>query len=226
MESRNVAYSANAEARQQALAINKVIRNTFMLLSMTLLVSTITALYAMASNAAPVNIWVMFGVFLGGPILIHFVRNSAISLPLVFLWTGFMGYILGPILNFYLSLPNGDQIVTTSLGLTALIFFGLTFYAMTTRKDFSFLSGFLTVGALVILAAILGNYFFFQMPALSLAISAGAVILISGFMLFDVSRMVNGGETNYVTMTVALFSNIYVLFLHLLNLVSAFTGND
>jgi len=226
MESRNVAYSANAEARQQALAINKVIRNTFMLLSMTLLVSTITALYAMASNAAPVNVWVMFGVFLGGPILIHFVRNSAISLPLVFLWTGFMGYILGPILNFYLSLPNGDQIVTTSLGLTALIFFGLTFYAMTTRKDFSFLSGFLTVGALVILAAILGNYFFFQMPALSLAISAGAVILISGFMLFDVSRMVNGGETNYVTMTVALFSNIYVLFLHLLNLVSAFTGND
>lgn len=226
MESRNVAYSANAEARQQALAINKVIRNTFMLLSMTLLVSTITALYAMASNAAPVNIWVMFGVFLGGPILIHFVRNNAISLPLVFLWTGFMGYILGPILNFYLSLPNGDQIVTTSLGLTALIFFGLTFYAMTTRKDFSFLSGFLTVGALVILAAILGNYFFFQMPALSLAISAGAVILISGFMLFDVSRMVNGGETNYVTMTVALFSNIYVLFLHLLNLVSAFTGND
>ncbi|MDX5334314.1 MAG: Bax inhibitor-1/YccA family protein [Gammaproteobacteria bacterium] len=226
MESRNVAYSANAEARQQALAINKVIRNTFMLLSMTLLVSTITALYAMASNAAPVNIWVMFGAFLGGPILIHFVRNSAISLPLVFLWTGFMGYILGPILNFYLSLPNGDQIVTTSLGLTALIFFGLTFYAMTTRRDFSFLSGFLTVGALVILAAILGNYFFFQMPALSLAISAGAVILISGFMLFDVSRMVNGGETNYVTMTVALFSNIYVLFLHLLNLVSAFTGND
>lgn len=226
MESRNVAYSANAEARQQALAINKVIRNTFMLLSMTLLVSTITALYAMASNAAPVNIWVMFGVFLGGPILIHFVRNSAISLPLVFLWTGFMGYILGPILNVYLSLPNGDQIVTTSLGLTALIFFGLTFYAMTTRKDFSFLSGFLTVGALVILAAILGNYFFFQMPALSLAISAGAVILISGFMLFDVSRMVNGGETNYVTMTVALFSNIYVLFLHLLNLVAAFTGND
>ena len=226
MESRNVAYSANAEARQQALAINKVIRNTFMLLSMTLLVSTITALYAMASNAAPVNIWVMFGVFLGGPILIHFVRNSTISLPLVFLWTGFMGYILGPILNVYLSLPNGDQIVTTSLGLTALIFFGLTFYAMTTRKDFSFLSGFLTVGALVILAAILGNYFFFQMPALSLAISAGAVILISGFMLFDVSRMVNGGETNYVTMTVALFSNIYVLFLHLLNLVAAFTGND
>lgn len=226
MESRNVAYSANAEARQQALAINKVIRNTFMLLSMTLLVSTITALYAIASNAAPVNIWVMFGVFLGGPILIHFVRNSAISLPLVFLWTGFMGYILGPILNVYLSLPNGDQIVTTSLGLTALIFFGLTFYAMTTRKDFSFLSGFLTVGALVILAAILGNYFFFQMPALSLAISAGAVILISGFMLFDVSRMVNGGETNYVTMTVALFSNIYVLFLHLLNLVAAFTGND
>jgi modulator of FtsH protease len=226
MESRNVAYSANAEARQQALAINKVVRNTFMLLSMTLLVSTITALYAMASNAAPVNIWVMFGVFLGGPILIHFVRNSAISLPLVFLWTGFMGYILGPILSFYLSLPNGEQIVTTSLGLTALIFFGLTFYAMTTRRDFSFLSGFLMVGALVILAAILGNYFFFQMPALSLAISAGAVILISGFMLFDVSRMVNGGETNYVTMTVALFSNIYVLFLHLLNLVSAFTGND
>ena len=219
-------YSANAEARQQAFAINKVIRNTFMLLSMTLVVSAITAFYSMSSNAAPVNYWIMLGVFMGGPILIHFVRNSAISLPLVFLWTGFMGYVLGPILNFYLSLPNGDQVVTTSLSLTAIIFMGLTVYAMTTRKDFSFLSGFLMVGSIVILVAILANVLFLHLPMLSLAISAGAVILISGFILFDISRMVNGGETNYITMTVNLVSNISVLFLHLLNLVSAFTGQD
>ncbi len=219
-------YSANAEARQQALAINKVMRNTFMLLSMTLVVAALTAFYAMASNAAPVNWIIMMVVFIGGPFLIHFVRNSAISLPLVFLWTGFMGYVLGPILNFYLSLPNGDQVVTTSLSLTAIIFMGLTVYAMTTRKDFSFLSGFLMVGSIVILVAILANVFFLQMPMLSLAISAGAVILISGFILFDISRMVNGGETNYVVMTVNLFSNIFVLFLHLLNLVQAFTSQD
>lgn len=215
----------SVSTRGEVLATNKVIRNTFLLLSMTLAFSAATAGYAMAAGAPLMNWLIVLAVFIGGPFVINIFRNSAFGLVLVFAFTGFMGYVLGPILNYYLSLPNGEQIVAVSLGLTAAIFLGLTGYAMTTRKDFSFLGGFVMAGLLVILAAALLNYFFLEMPLLSLVISAAAVILLSAAILYEISAMVNGGETNYIVMTVALYTSIFALFTHILNLVSAFSGD-
>lgn len=208
---------------RSALATNKVIRNTYMLLTLTLLTSAATAGIAMLTGAAPVHWLLMIVVFIGGPFVINSLRDSIWSLPLTFVFTGFMGYVLGPILTMYLSLPNGGQIVMAAFGTTAAMFLGLSAYALATRKDFSFMGGFLTVGLLVVLVAIVANIFL-QIPALSLAISAASVLLMSGLILFDTSRMVNGGETNYVIMTVSLFANIYVMFLHLLSLFAAFSG--
>jgi modulator of FtsH protease len=196
-----------------------------MLLSMTLAFSAIMAFVAMATGARPVHWIVMIAVFIGGPFLINAVRNSIWSLPLTFLFTGFMGYVLGPIVSLYLSLPNGSEIVMGALGTTAVTFVALSGYALTTRKDFSFLGGFVFVGFLVILAAIVANLFL-GLPALSLAISAAAVLVVSAAILFDTSRMVHDGEANYVMMTVSLYANIYVLFLHLLNLFQAFSGDN
>lgn len=212
-----------ARTQSAALATNKVIRNTYMLLSMTLAFSAVMAFVAMATGARPISWIVMIAVFIGGPFLIHALRNSVWSLPLTFVFTGFMGYVLGPIVSLYLSLPNGSEIVMGALATTAVTFVGLSAYALTTRKDFSFLGGFVFVGFLVVLAAIVANLFL-GLPALSLAISAAAVLVVSAAILFDTSRMVHDGETNYVMMTVSLYANIYVLFLHLLNLFHAFTG--
>lgn len=210
-------------AGRSVLATNKVIRNTYMLLTLTLLTSAATAGIAMLTGARPVHWLLMIVVFIGGPFVINALRNSIWSLPLTFVFTGFMGYVLGPILTMYLSLPNGSQIVMAAFGTTATMFLGLSAYALATRKDFSFMGGFLMVGMLIVIVAIIANIFL-QIPALSLTISAAAVLLMSGLILFDTSRMVNGGETNYVVMTVSLFANIYVMFLHLLNLFAAFNG--
>ena len=199
----NTERLAVVRAHESAPSTNKVIRNTYLLLSMTLAFSAVTAGVSMAVGAQPMHWIVLLAVMIGGPFAIHALRNSVWSLPLTFAFTGALGWFLGPVLTFYLSLPNGGEIVTTAMGMTAAIFLGLSAYALTTRKDFSFLGGFVVVGFLVVLAAIIAN-----------------------IILFDTSRMVNGGETNYVTMTVALYSNLYVLFLHLLNLISAFTGDD
>lgn len=216
---------STAPVSQSVIASNKVIRNTYLLLTLTLLTSAVTAGIAMASGARPVHWLLMLVVFIGMPFVINALRNSAWSLPLTFGFTGFMGYVLGPILTLYLSLPNGSQIVAAAFGTTAVMFLGLSAYALATRKDFSFMGGFLTVGLIVVLVAIIANIFL-QIPALSLTISAATVILMSGLILFDTSRMVHGGETNYVVMTVSLFANIYVLFLHLLNLFAAISGDN
>ena len=220
MQPQNV---TTARAPQRVFATNKLIRNTYLLLSLTLAMSAITAGIAMATGAPTVHWVIMLAVFIGMPFLISSLRNSVWSLPLTFLFTGIMGYILGPIIGLYLQLPNGSQIVATSFGLTAAVFIGLSGYALASRKDFSFMGGFLAVGLIVVLVAIVANIFL-QLPALSLAISSAAVILMSGMILFDTSRMVNGGEDNYVMMTVSLFANIYVLFTHMLNLVSGLSG--
>jgi modulator of FtsH protease len=212
-----------ARTQTATLTTNKVIRNTYMLLSMTLAFSSVMAFVAMATGARPISWIVMIAVFIGGPFLIHAVRKSIWSLLLTFVFTGFMGYVLGPIVTLYLAQPNGSEIVMGALSTTAVMFVGLSAYALTTRKDFSFLGGFVFVGFLVVLAAIIANIFL-AIPALSLAISAAAVLVVSAAILFDTSRMVHDGETNYVMMTVSLYANIYVLFLHLLNLFHAFTG--
>jgi modulator of FtsH protease len=210
---------------QGVLATNKVLRNTYLLLAMTLFTSAITAGITMATGAQPVNWVLVLVVFIGMPFAINYLRDSRWALPLTFVFTGFMGYVLGPILSFYLSLPNGSHIVTAAFGSTAVAFLGLSAYAITTRRDFSYMGGFLMVGLLVVLAAIIANIFL-QIPTLSLTISAAAVLLMSGMILFDTSRMIHGGETNYVIMTVSLFADIYVMFVHLLNLFSALNGDN
>ncbi len=217
--------TSTIRAQSRVLATNKVIRNTYILLAMTLATSAFTALYAMSSGVGMVNPWMVLLIFIGMPFLISSVRNSVWALPLTFLFTGFMGYVLGPILGHYMALPNGPQIVAAAFGTTAAVFLGLSGYALTTRKDFSFMSGFLFVGLLVALGAIILNIFL-QIPALSLTISAAVVLMMSAMILYDTSRMIHGGETSYIMMTVSLYANIYVLFLHLLNLFSFFGSND
>ncbi len=214
-----------AQGAGSVLATNKLIRNTYTLLAMTLLFSAATAGVSMAMNLpAPGLILTMVGYF-GLLFLTHKLQNSAWGLVSVFALTGFMGLTLGPVVSYYLSLPNGGQIVMTALGGTGAIFLGLSGYALTTRKDFSFLGGFLMVGILV---AFLGSLaaIFFNMPAMSLAISAMFVLLMSGFILYQTSALIHGGETNYILATVSLYVSIYNLFLSLLQLIGAFSGGD
>ena len=203
---------------------NKLIRNTYLLLTLTLLTSAVTAGIAMAAQVRLINPFLMLIVFIGAPFLIHRIRNSAWALPATFVFTGFMGYYLGPVLNIYLGLANGPQIVMAAFTTTAAMFLGLSGYALVTRRNFSFMGGFLMVGLFVVLGAIIVNLFV-SIPALSLTISGAAVILMSGMILWDTSRMVHGGEDNYVMMTISLYANIYVLFVHLLNLFSL-TSHD
>ncbi|MEM8660643.1 MAG: Bax inhibitor-1 family protein, partial [Pseudomonadota bacterium] len=136
-----------------------------------------------------------------------------------------MGASLGPMLAFYLSMPGGPALVMQALGGTAIVFFGLSAYALTTRKDFSYMGGFLMVGLIVAVVAMIANIFL-AIPALSLTISAAVVMIMSGLILFDTSRIVNGGETNYIRATIGLYLSIYNLFIHLLSLLTAFGGDD
>lgn len=212
--------------RESALATSKVLRQTYLLLSMTMIFSGIMAAVSMAINPGQ-----MTGLLssIGAIALIWLVlprtANSAAGVAVVFAVTGLLGFGLGPTLNYYLALTNGGQIVMTALGGTGVIFLGLSAYALTTRKDFSFLGGFLFVGFLVVLGAALLNIFF-MIPALSLTISAAIILIMSGFILYDTSRIINGGETNYLYATVALYLNIYNIFISLLNILGAFSGDD
>jgi len=213
------------KTRGSALATNKLIRNTYSLLSMTLLFSAVTAGLSVAYNLPhPGLLLTMVGYF-GLLFLTNKLRNSVWGIASVFALTGFMGLTLGPIISYYLKVPNGDQIVMSALGGTGAIFLGLSTYALSTRKDFSFLGGFLMVGIMV---AFLGSLaaLFFSIPAMSLAISAMFVMLMSGYILYQTSMMVNGGETNYIMATVSLYISIYNLFLSLLQLIGAFSSDD
>lgn len=211
---------------QSGLATNKVIKNTFALLSMTLLFSALTAGLSMAFNwPHPGMILTLVG-FYGLLFLTTKTANSAWGLLSVFALTGFMGLTIGPIINAYTNMfSNGDQLVMLAMGGTGVIFLGLSGYALTTRKDFSFMGGFLMVGVLVAFLAGLGAAIF-SIPALSLAVSGMFVLLMSGMILYQVSAMVHGGETNYILATVSLYVSIYNLFLSLLQLLGAFAGED
>jgi len=211
-------------AQSGALSTNKVIRNTYMLLSMTLAFSALTAGVSMALNLPRPHIILTLVGYFGLLFLTTKFRDSGLGIAFVFALTGFMGYTLGPILNMYLALPNGGQVVMMAMGGTAAIFLGLSAYVMTTRKDFSFMGGFLMVGILVAFLAGLGAIFF-QMPGLSLAVSAMFVLLMSGLILYETSNIIHGGETNYVMATVTLFVAIFNLFTSLLHLLG-FASND
>lgn len=209
---------------ESALATNKVLRNTYMLLSITLVFSAMTAGLAMAMNLGHGAALIMMLVSFGLLFVVNATADSGKGIVAIFAFTGLLGASLGPMLNAYLALPNGASLVMQALGGTALVFFGLSGYALTTRKDFSFLGGFLFVGLLVIVVASLANIFF-SIPAVSLAISAAAVLIMSGLILFDTSRIINGGETNYIRATVALYLDIYNLFVHLLHLLGVFSDD-
>jgi modulator of FtsH protease len=212
-------------SRQSVLATNKLVRNTYALLSMTLLFSAMTATFAMISGAAPVNPLISIVVMLGTLFALHKSQNSAWCLPLVFFFTGFLGYTAGPIVNFYLALPNGGEIVATALALTGAMFLGLSSYALISQRDFSFMRGFLLIGLVLIVIASLANIFL-AIPALQLTISAVGVLVFSGLILFDTSRMIHGGEQNYVMVAVGLYLSIYNLFMMLLQLIGVFSSND
>jgi modulator of FtsH protease len=192
---------------------------------MTLLFSALTAGISMTMNMAPMSILVVFGGYFGLLFLTTKFRNSSLGLVFVFALTGFMGLTLGPLLNAYLSLPNGGELVMTALGGTGVIFLGLSGYALTTRKDFSFMGGFLMVGILVAFLAGIATLFF-NVPGMALAVSAMFVLLMSGLILWQTSNIIHGGETNYIMATVTLYISIYNLFTSLLHLLGAFSGND
>ena len=215
-----------ARPGERAPATNKVIKNTFALLSMTLLFSAAVAGVSMALNWPHPGILLTLAGYFGLLFLTQRLANSAWGLLSVFALTGFMGLTIGPIISQYLTaFQNGHQLVMLALGGTGLIFMGLASYAMTTRKDFSFMGGFLMVGVLV---AFLGSIaaVIFSIPALALAVSAMFVLLMSGLILYQVSELVHGGETNYILATVGLYVSIYNLFLSLLQLLGVFSGDE
>jgi modulator of FtsH protease len=215
-----------SRSQSSALAVNKVIRNTYMLLSMTLFVS---ALCAVASMVMQVGQGTGFMLFIGGFIMTFVVRknaNSSMGLLAVFVFAALMGAALGPIISVYmLAYTNGSAIVAQALGGTAIIFLSLSGYALTSGKNFNFLGGFIFTGLIVAVVAMIANIFL-QIPALSLAISSAVILIMSGFILFDTSRIMNGGERNYIMATVSLYLSIFNIFIHLLSLLGALTGRN
>jgi modulator of FtsH protease len=217
----------NRATRTQSavLSSNRVIRNTYMLLSMTLLFSAMTAGVSLALGLPHPGLLLTLAGYFGLLFATAKFRNSGLGLVFVFALTGFMGYTLGPILSSYLSLANGGQIVMTAMAATGGIFLALSGYALVSRRDFSFMGGFLMVGILVGFLAGLGALFF-EMPGLSLAVSAMFVLLMAGLILYETSNIIHGGETNYVMATVTLFVAIFNLFTSLLHLLGFMNGQE
>lgn len=212
-------------SQQSVLSTNKLLRNTYSLLAMTLVFSALTAGLSMAFNLPHPGLIITLVGYFGLLFLTTKLRNSVWGIASVFALTGFMGLTLGPIINYYLQTANGSEVVMQALGGTGVIFFALSAYAIKSEKDFSFMGGFLMVGILVAFLAGLGAIFF-EMPGLSLAVSAMFVLLMSGLILYQTSQIINGGETNYIMATVTLYVTIYNLFTSLLHLLGAFSGED
>ena len=218
-------HNLNTVGMESVISTNKVLKNTYMLLGMTLLFSAVTAGISMAVGLSHGAGLILTLVGFGLLFVVNRTAESGKGLPAIFAFTGVMGAALGPMLNHYLAMPGGPALVMQALGGTALVFFGLSAYALSTRKDFSYMGGFLMVGLLVAVVAMIANIFL-NIPALSLSISAAVVMIMSGLILFDTSRIVNGGETNYIRATLSLYLNIYNLFIHLLHLLTALGGDD
>lgn len=208
------------------LETNKVLQKTYALLAATLLFSGLTAGYAMTTNALPLNPFITLAGYFGLLILTNVLRNSIWGIASVFALTGFMGYTLGPIVNLYLhNMVNGHQLVFMALGGTGIIFVALSGYALISKKDFSFMSGFIMTGLIVAFLAGIASIFI-HMPALSLAVSAAFIMLSSGVILLQTGAIINGGETNYISATITLYVSLYNIFLSLLQLLGAFSNRD
>ncbi|OWP47806.1 Bax inhibitor-1/YccA family protein [Pseudomonas nitroreducens] len=205
--------------------VSGVLRNTYGLLALTLAFSGLVA-YASQQLRLPylgpiVTLLGFYGLFF----LTVKLRNSGWGLVSTFALTGFMGYTLGPILNMYLGMANGASVISSAFFMTALVFFGLSAYVLTTRKDMSFLSGFITAGFFVLLGAVLVSLFF-QISGLQLAISAGFVLFSSAMILFQTSAIIHGGERNYIMATISLYVSIYNLFISLLQIFGIMGSDD
>ena len=214
-----------AQGASRAVAANKVLKNTYLLLSATLGFSAVMAMISMALAMPP---WVYMVSVIGAMLLGMFVlpraAQSASGIGVIFLITGMLGFGLGSILSMYMALPNGPSIIATAFGGTALIFLGLSGYALTSKRDFSFLGGFVFAGMMVLLVAIVANLFL-NMPALSLAISGAIILLMSAFILFDTSRIARGEETNYIMATYGIYLSIFNIFISLLQILGVM-GDD
>jgi modulator of FtsH protease len=202
-----------------------ILRNTYLLLSLTLLFSGAVAAFAMAMHAPALNIWVQLIGMFGLLFAVNATRNSALGLLMVFVFTGFLGYTLGPMLNAFMGMyRNGSELIMTALGGTGLIFMGLSAYAMTSRRNFNFMGSFLMVGLLVAIVASIANMFF-HIAGLQLAVSVAVMVIMSGMILFDTSRIIHGGETNYISATVSLYLDIFNLFISLLQILGMVSGD-
>jgi modulator of FtsH protease len=207
------------------LATNKVIKNTYILLSATLLFSALMAGVSIVTAMPPMAYMIaVIGAFVLGIFVLPKTANSSAGIGVIFLITGMLGFGLGAILTLYLALPRGPEIVGLAMAGTGVIFLGLSGYALTTRRDFSFLGGFLIVGFLVAILAMVANLFL-AIPALSLAISAAVIMIMSGFILFDTSRIINGGQTNYIMATYGLYLSIFNIFIHLLAILGVMSDD-
>lgn len=211
--------------KEQALESNKVLKNTYLLLSATLGFSTLTAIISIALQLpswmylASVIVAMVMGIF-----VLPRTANSSAGIGVIFAITGLLGLGLGSILTLYLALPHGPQTIAMAFGGTAVIFLSLSAYALTSKRDFSFMGGFIFAGMMVVMIAIIANLFL-NMPALSLTISAAIILLMSGFILFDTSRILNGGETNYIMATFSLYLSIFNIFISLLQILGIM-GDD
>lgn len=208
------------------LETNKVLKNTYLLLAATLGFSAVMAGLAIAMNLPKEAylICVIASMVLGMFVLPK-TANSASGLGVIFLVTGLLGFGLGPVISMYLSLANGPQLVGTALGGTAVIFLGLAGYAMTSKRDFSFMGGFVAIGMMVMVIGMIANIFL-QMPIMAVVISGGIIMLMSALILMQIGSIINGGETNYIMATYSLYLSVFNIFISLLQLLGMFSSDD
>ena len=218
----------NIDISNQAHSIttNNILKSTYQLLSVTLLFSGAMAYLSILMQLPYFGILITLGGYFGLLFLVNRLKNSAYGILAVFALTGFMGLTLGPIINYYITaFSNGAELIAMAMSGTGLIFLSLSFYVIISRKDFSFMGGFLASGILIAFLCAIAAYFF-NIPALSLAISAVFILLMSGLILYETSNIIHGGETNYIMATITLFLSIYNLFLSLLHILGIFSGEE
>ena len=218
-------YALKTGMQADQLEVSRVLRNTYGLLALTLAFSGVMAFVAQQMRVGYPNIFVVLIGFYGLFFLTSKLRNSAWGLVSTFALTGFMGFILGPILNRYLGMSGGAEVVSSAFAMTALVFGGLSAYVLMTRKDMSFLGGFITAGFFVLMGAVLASLFF-EISGLQLAISAGFVLFSSVCILFQTSAIIHGGERNYIMATISLYVSIYNLFVSLLQIFGIMSRDD
>jgi len=215
-----------AQSGNDVVSSNKVLKNTYMLLSATLAFSALMAMVSMAVGVPPfAYLASVIGALVLGIFVLPKAANSSKGIGVIFLITGLLGFGLGSVLSMYLALPNGPQIIATAFAGTGIIFLGLSGYALSSKRDFSFMGGFLFAGMMVVVLAMVANIFM-QIPALSLAVSGGIILVMSGFILFDTSRIVRGGETNYIMATYGLYLTIFNIFISLLQILGIMGGDE